>query len=90
MTLHIFNRHFYTRDKVSATLCFPGARLCGTNHLPYPGSSVVGTTSSAVGPFTPALLPLQFLRGTDGPHRPAKPSKDGEMSSSSAVHIALT
>lgn len=37
------------------------------------GSSVVGTTSSAVAPFTPALPPLQFLRGTGAPHRPALP-----------------
>lgn len=79
----------------------PSSRLCGTNQPSYTRSSVVGTTSSAVGPFTPALLPLQFLRGTGAPHRTAPhltsphrtdlpgPDKDGEMSSSSAVHVAL-
>lgn len=49
----------------------PSSRLCGTNQPSYTRSSVVGTTSSAVGPFTPALLPLQFLRGTGAPHRTA-------------------
>lgn len=74
----------------------PSSRLCGTNQPSYTRSSVVGTTSSAVGPFTPALLPLQFLRGTGAPHRtaphltaPHRTDKDGEMSSSSAVHVAL-
>lgn len=74
----------------------PSSCLCGTNQPSYTRSSVVGTTSSAVGPFTPALLPLQFLRGTGAPHRTSPhrtdlpgPDKDGEMSSSSAVHVAL-
>lgn len=50
--------------------------LCGTNPSSYTLSSVVGTTSSAVAPFTPARLShCSSSAARTNPHRPARPRR---------------